>query len=69
MDALELAHRRVDKAEEKLLAALDGDHPERSLRASLFILSHNDVAWSAAGVVIGAATAMTLLRLQLRRRW
>jgi hypothetical protein len=44
MDALEHAHRMVDKAEEKLLAALDGDHAERSLRASLFILSHSAAA-------------------------
>jgi hypothetical protein len=44
MDPLESAHRRVDKAEEKLLAALDGDHAERALRASLFILSHSAVA-------------------------
>ena len=44
MDALELAHRRVDKAEAKLLEALDGDHVERSLRASLFILSHSAAA-------------------------
>ena len=44
MDALEHAHRMVDKAEEKLIAALDGDHPERSLRASLFILSHSAAA-------------------------
>jgi hypothetical protein len=53
MDALEHAHRLVDKAEEKLIAALDGDHPERSLRASLFILSHSAVArergWGCAG--------------------
>jgi hypothetical protein len=42
--ALEHAHRLVDKAEEKLIAALDGDHPERSLRASLFILSHSSAA-------------------------
>ena len=44
MDALEQAHRMVDKAESKLLEALDGDHPERSLRASLFILSHSSAA-------------------------
>jgi hypothetical protein len=53
MDALEQAHRLVDKAEEKLLKALDGDHAERSLRASLFILSHSSVArergWSRHG--------------------
>jgi hypothetical protein len=42
--ALEHAHRLVDKAESKLLEALDGDHPERSLRASLFILSHSAAA-------------------------
>jgi hypothetical protein len=44
MDALEHAHRLVDKAEEKLLEALDGDHPERSLRAATFILSHSAAA-------------------------
>jgi hypothetical protein len=44
MDALENVHRMIDKAERKLLEALDGDHAERSLRAALFILSHNDVA-------------------------
>jgi hypothetical protein len=42
--ALEHAHRMVDRAESKLLEALDGDHPERSLRASLFILSHSSAA-------------------------
>jgi hypothetical protein len=53
MDALERAHRMVDKAEEKLREALDGDHRERSLRASLFILSHSPAArergWSRHG--------------------
>jgi hypothetical protein len=44
MDALEKAHRMVDKAEEKLRQALDGDHAERSLRASLFILSRSPAA-------------------------
>jgi hypothetical protein len=55
MDALEKAHRLVDKAEAKLLEALDGDHRERSLRASLFILSHSPAArergWSRHGGV------------------
>jgi hypothetical protein len=44
MDALEHAHRIVDKAESKLLEALYGDHVERSLRAALFILSHSSAA-------------------------
>ena len=44
MDALERVHRLIDKAEENLLKALDGDHAERALRASLFILSHNAAA-------------------------
>ena len=44
MDALERVHCMIDKAESKLREALDGDHAERSLRAALFILSHNDVA-------------------------
>jgi hypothetical protein len=44
VDALEHAHRMVDKAESKLLEALDGDHQERALRASLFILSHSAAA-------------------------
>jgi hypothetical protein len=44
MDAFEHAHRLVDKAETKLLEALDGDHAERALRASLFILSHSAAA-------------------------
>jgi hypothetical protein len=44
MDALERAHRLVDKAEEKLREALDGDHRERSLRAATFILSHSAAA-------------------------
>ncbi len=44
MDAFEHAHRLVDKAESKLLEALDGDHAERALRASLFILSHSAAA-------------------------
>jgi hypothetical protein len=44
MDALEHAHRLVDKAEENLLKALDGDHADRALRASLFILSHSAAA-------------------------
>ena len=42
--ALEQAHRMVDHAESRLRAALYGDHPERSLRASLFILSHSSAA-------------------------
>jgi hypothetical protein len=53
MDALEQAHRMVDKAEEKLRAALYGDHPERSLRAATFVLSHSaaarDRGWYRAG--------------------
>jgi hypothetical protein len=44
MDALERVHCMIDKAEENLRKALRGDHPERSLRASLFILSHSPVA-------------------------
>jgi hypothetical protein len=44
MDALERAHRLVDEAEAKLRKALRGDHLERSLRASLFILSHGSAA-------------------------
>jgi hypothetical protein len=42
--ALEHAHRLVDKAEQKLTEALDGDHAERSLRAAMFVLSHSDAA-------------------------
>ena len=61
MDALELAHRRVDKAEEKLLEALEGDHVERSFRASLFILSHSAAArergWSRHGDGLSPSTA------------
>jgi hypothetical protein len=60
-DALEQAHRRVDKAEEKLLAALDGDHVERSLRASFFILSHSAAArergWSRHSDGLSPSTA------------
>jgi hypothetical protein len=44
MDALEHAHRLVDRAESKLRQALDGDHAERSLRAATFILSHSSAA-------------------------
>ena len=44
MDALEQTHRMLDKAEENLTKALRGDHPERALRASMFILSHSPVA-------------------------
>lgn len=44
MDALERVHRMIDKAEENLLKALDGDHADRALRASLFILSHSAAA-------------------------
>jgi hypothetical protein len=69
MDALEQAHRLVDKAEEKLRAALYGDHQERSLRAATFILSHRLRLASAAGLVMAAAapTASILRRLRLRR--
>jgi hypothetical protein len=42
--ALEHAHRLVDRAESKLREALDGDYPERSLRAATFILSHSSAA-------------------------
>jgi hypothetical protein len=44
MDALERVHCMIDKAEENLRKALRGDHPDRALRASLFILSHSSVA-------------------------
>jgi hypothetical protein len=44
MDALEHAHRLVDKAESKLREALCGDHAERSLRAATFILAHSAAA-------------------------
>jgi hypothetical protein len=42
--ALEEAHQLVDKAESKLRAALDGDHPDRALAAATFILSHHRAA-------------------------
>jgi hypothetical protein len=42
--ALEQAHRMVDKAEENLRRELYGDHPERSLRAATFVLSHSRAA-------------------------
>jgi hypothetical protein len=41
MLALEQAHRLVDKAEENLRRALDGDNPHRALEASMFVLSHS----------------------------
>jgi hypothetical protein len=53
MDALEMAHRQVDKAERKLSEALDGDHKDRALAAAFFILRHSAAArergWSRAG--------------------
>jgi hypothetical protein len=44
MDALEEAHCLVDRAESKLREVLYSDHPERSLRAATFILSHHRAA-------------------------
>jgi hypothetical protein len=56
--ALEEAHRLVDRAEAKLVEALDGDHPDRALSAATYILSHFSVArergWSRHGGVDGS---------------
>ena len=53
LDALEMAHRQVDKAERKLSEALDGDHKDRALAAAFFVLRHSAAArergWSRAG--------------------
>ena len=67
MDALEQAHRRVDKAEEKLLAALDGDHFERSLRAAFS--SSRTALRRGREAGLGIATAPTASRLCLLRPW
>jgi hypothetical protein len=42
--ALEEAERLIDRAEERVREALDGDHPERALQASIYVLSHHRVA-------------------------
>ena len=42
--ALEEAERLVDRAEERIREALDGDHPDRALSAATFILSHHRAA-------------------------
>jgi hypothetical protein len=42
--ALEMAHRIVDRAQARLIEALNGEHPERRLRAALFVLSHSAAA-------------------------
>jgi hypothetical protein len=42
--ALEEAERLVDRAEERIQEALDGDHPDRALSAATFILSHHRAA-------------------------
>jgi hypothetical protein len=67
MDALERAHRMIDKAEERLREALYGDHPERSLRAATFILSHSRAArergWgrSSAGLYDDPRPSVTIV--------
>jgi peptidoglycan/xylan/chitin deacetylase (PgdA/CDA1 family) len=51
--ALEEAERLIDRAEERIQEALDGDHPDRALSAATFILSHHRAArergWQRAG--------------------
>ena len=51
--ALEEAHRLVDRAEARLVEALDGDHKDRAQAAATYILSHFSVArergWSRHG--------------------
>jgi hypothetical protein len=42
--ALEEAERLVDRAEERIQEALDGDDPDRALSAAMFILSHHRAA-------------------------
>jgi hypothetical protein len=42
--ALEEAERLIDRAEERIQEALDGDHPDRALSAATFILSHHRAA-------------------------
>ena len=69
MDALERVHRQIDKAERKLSEALDDAKADRADRAAMFILSHSAAARERGWCSGIAAIAMTLRRLQLRRRW
>jgi hypothetical protein len=42
--ALEEAERLVDRADERVREALDGDHPDRALQASIYVLTHHRAA-------------------------